>query len=285
MCYPYFPPVIHRFIHIMIYKELLILSKILLMDQVRIYPLSMANSYSKKGTFFFLNQLVNIIRTRLAPLFLPYFCILTLMLSFEIFTPIQAQTPFRIIQDTTVIILDKQLFIMEEPEGGIDMSNPIQPESFHPFDNTYKLTSGKTYWGYIYLNQQLDFMVQWIFTPNWPMDATPHDEVAVYFRYADSILHRKSGISLPTSARDIADGPGNPVHFYLFPGQGVEIFFRIENKDGKRPAFSPALVDYQFWRTYYREVPPNWLGIILGVLIPFIIGLGGWFIFQKKRKT
>ncbi|MEL6193015.1 MAG: hypothetical protein AAFR66_13235 [Bacteroidota bacterium] len=196
---------------------------------------------------------------------------------------IQAQTPFRILVDTPVIILDHELFIMEEPEGGINMNNPIQPEAFSRFDSTFNFTEGKAYWGYIYLNQQLDFGVQWLFTPKWPLDESAHDLVDVYFRYADSVLQRNSGLSLPKRDRDIAEGPGNMVHFYLYPGQGVEIFFRVENEDDRNPAFSPALVEAQHWKTYYREVAPSRIGTLLGILIPFLLGLGGWFVFQRRK--
>ncbi|MEM8899344.1 MAG: hypothetical protein AAGC85_14620 [Bacteroidota bacterium] len=228
-------------------------------------------------------QIDNINHQSLTWLLKPIFSLFLLLSLSFLSSQIHAQTPFRILVDTPVIILDHELFIMEEPDGGIDMNNPIQPESFSRFDSTFIFTSGKSYWGYIYLNQQLDFGVQWLFTPKWPLDESPHDLVDVYFRYADSVLQRSSGLSLPKSERDIAEGPGNMVHFYLYPGQGVEIFFRVENEDGRDPSFSPTLVEAQHWKTYYREVAPSWIGTLLGILIPFLLGLGGWFVFQRRK--
>lgn len=284
MRYPYFPLVIHRLIHIWLLSYKNSFGQKSFSEVVRISPFSQPIKGSKMSLLFLVKQMGNIIHKSLTWLFKPGLAIF-LLLSFGISPSLtQAQTPFRILVDTPVIILDHELFIMEEPEAGIDMNNPIQPEAFSRFDSSYTFIPGKAYWGYIYLNQQLDLGVQWLFTPKWPLDESPHDLVDVYFRYADSVLQRNSGLSLPKSERDIAEGPGNMVHFYLYPGQGVEIFFRVENEDGKNPAFSPALVEAQHWKTYYREVAPSWIGTMLGILIPFLLGLGGWFVFQRRRK-
>ncbi|MEM7513341.1 MAG: hypothetical protein AAF388_20605, partial [Bacteroidota bacterium] len=105
---------------------------------------------------FLVKQMGNIIHKTLTWLLKPQKALFIFLSLGFLPSMIQAQTPFRILVDTPVIILDHELFIMEEPKGGINMNNPIQPEAFSRFDSSFNFTEGKAYWGYIYLNQQLD---------------------------------------------------------------------------------------------------------------------------------
>ncbi|MEZ4847563.1 MAG: 7TM diverse intracellular signaling domain-containing protein [Bacteroidia bacterium] len=182
---------------------------------------------------------------------------------FGVKAPLLGQTqPVRITYLLDTIYLDQGLAIYQDSTHTVSLEDILSwDDRFHPYEEWEKpLDYRSTYWGRVTVDYQFDDTSQWIIN-------THNNGFAEVFiiRENEEIIHQKAGKYLADAEKEITTGHEVFFNLTLYPGEQVELIFKVREIDHFPPDFKIKLIEFYHWHTLDHDPKENMVLFFQGI--------------------
>ena len=187
-------------------------------------------------------------------------------------------------QNKTSQSLQEYVQILEAESADWTLEEVI-PLFSTPLPIPEKLSRFTIYWAKVTLENPEKEASTFVISPDWELGLHSNSIVDLYViqngKRTDSVF--KSGRYVPASEHQAYKPPNNQFVLSL-PGQSsTELYFRLEQIDGKRPSINMSLLDYIYWEGLNRERKSTIWAFFQGVFwILFAYALITFFMTKEK---
>ncbi len=152
-----------------------------------------------------------------------------------------------------------------------------------PLPNKFKKFT--IYWAKLSISNPTGQSLTYVVSPDWELGLHSNSVIDLHIiqggKRSDSLL--KSGRYVPASQHQAYKPPNNQFVLSFPPNSTTELYFRLEQIDGKRPSANMYLLDYIYWEGLNRETKSTIWAFFQGVFwILFAYALITFFMTKEK---